>query len=515
MSDPEKNDRYDLCVIGCGPSGFAAAMRAFDMGKHVVIIEKDEIGGAGVKWGALASKTMWELSNDYYIAAKTDRGYRASALHPDYGSVMDTVQRAVKEKQYQMISQIETFSRRRWKGPGSLTLKRGCGAFRSPDSLDILTDGKVDETVVADFFLIASGSKPKEFPGIPFDHKRILSSDSILSLKSFPKRLIIIGAGIVGCEYATIFSNYNRTKVYLVDHAESVIPYEDFDISRFVSSCLENNGVEIFHSAALKDIVKRKDHLDITLDFEDGHSQVVEVDAALISIGREPNLSCLNLQHAGILPDKTGRIVTDDNCMAGRHIYAAGDVTHLPALVNIAEMEGRHAVASMFGKPSKPLSYKDMSTIMFFHPAVAAVGMSEKSCRKKNIPYRAAYYSNAFLPRAIAMRALNGFFKIIATDEDNPKILGMRAAGPQVSGTVMAVSLAMKRSECVSDMLESLYPHPTMSEAMQECMRMLIGTSTFKPFAFPGRLRTWSWHPGKEKDEEIKQSSIETNGGKE
>ena len=489
-------EKYDLCVIGCGPSGFAAAMRAFDMGKHVVIVEESEIGGAGVKWGALASKTMWELSKDYYIAAKTDRGYRASALHPDYGSVMDTVQCAVKEKQYQMISQIETFSRRRWQGPGSLTLKRGCGAFSALNHLDIIVDDKVVETISADFFLIATGSKPRAFPHLPFDHETIVSSDSILGLKAFPKRLIIIGAGIVGCEYATIFSNYNQTKVYLVDHAQSVIPYEDFDISRFVSSCLENNGVEIFHSASLRHIQKRENALDVTLDFEDGHSQVLEVDTALISIGREPNLSCLNLEQVGIVPDASGRIITDDNCRAAEHIYAAGDVTHLPALVNIAEMEGRHAVTCMFGSPSKPLSYRDMSTIMFFQPAVAAVGLSEKACRKKQIPYRAAYYANAFLPRAIAMRALNGFFKIIATDEDSPKILGMRAAGPQVSSTVMAISLAMHRSDSVKDMLESLYPHPTMSEAMQECMRMLIGESTFKPYAFPGRLRTWSWYPG-------------------
>lgn len=499
----ENKKKYDLCVIGCGPSGFASAMRAFDMGKHVAIIEMDEIGGAGVKWGALASKTMWELSKDYYVASKTDRGYRASGLYPDYGSVRDTVLRAVKEKQYQIISQIETFSPRRWKGPGSLTLKRGCASFISPESIEILNNDGTPEIVNADYFLIATGSKPKNFMGIEFDHDRILSSDSILNLKTFPKKMVIIGAGIVGCEYATIFSNFNQSKVYLVDHAESVIPYEDYDISSFVSSCLENNGVEIFHSAVLKDIVKHDHHMDIILDFNDGHSQVVAADAALISIGREPNLSCLNLERAGIIPDKTGRINTDENCRAGKHIYAAGDVTHLPALVNIAEMEGRHAVTSMFGKPLKSLSYKDMSTIMFFQPAVAAVGLSEKSCQKKNIPYRAAYYSNAFLPRAIAMRALNGFIKIIATDEKKPKILGMRAAGPQVSSTVMAISLSMHRSETIHEMLESLYPHPTMSEAMQECMRMLIGESTFKPDAFPGRLRTWSWQPDGKKIEKM------------
>jgi dihydrolipoamide dehydrogenase len=487
--------KYDLCVIGCGISGFSAAMRALDLGKHVCIIEKDEIGGAGVRWGALSSKTMWELSKDYSVASKTDRGYRATGLRPDYGDVRDTVMRAVKEKQYQMFSQIETFSPRRWKGPGSLTLKRGCSEFISEKEVKILCEECPEEVVQADHFIIATGSKPKSFPGIEFDHEQILSSDSILNLKEFPKRLIIIGAGIVGCEYATIFSNFNRTKVYLVDHEKTVIPYEDHDVSKFVSSCLEKNGVEIFHSAVLKDIIKRPGHIDVILDFQDGHSQVVEGDAALISIGRSPNLSCLNLDAVGIIPDITGRIDTNENCLAKKNIYAVGDVTHLPALVNIAEMEARHAVLNMFGHPTRPLSYKDMSTIMFFQPAVAAVGMNEKACQKKKIPYKAAYYANSFLPRAIAMRAVKGFVKILITDEKEPKILGMRGAGPQVSSTVMAVALFMHQSKGIREMLHTLFPHPTMSEAIQECVRMLLGESVYKPHAFPESLKTWSWKP--------------------
>jgi len=222
---------------------------------------------------------------------------------------------------------------------------------------------------------------------------------------------------------------------------------------------------------------------------------VIEADAALISIGREPDLSCLKLENVGIIPDGTGRIDTDENCRATGNIYAAGDVTHLPALVNIAEMEARHAVMSMFGQKTKPLSYKDMSTIMFFQPAVAAVGMNEKSCQKKEIPYRAAYYSNALLPRAIAMHAMSGFVKIIATDEEKPKLLGMRAAGPQVSSTVMAVALFMHQSASLHEMLNTLYPHPTMSEAIQECVRMFLDESVFKPHAFPKELKIWSWKP--------------------
>lgn len=491
----KKSVFYDVCVIGCGPSGFAAAMRALDFGKHVCIVEGDEIGGAGVMYGALASKTMWELAKDYAVAAKVDRGYRASGLQVDYNAVKNTVLAAVKERQYQMLSQVETFSSARFEGPGSLTLKRGWATFNSEKSIAVVDKDGRSETVSASYFIVATGSKPRSISGIEFDHHRILSSDSMLMLKDFPRRLMIIGAGIVGCEYATIFSNFGQTKVYLVDHKETVIPYEDPDISSFVKRCLEDNGVTMCHLAMLKDIRRHTDHIEVVLEFSDGHAKVFEVDAILISIGREPNISCLNLGNAGIVPDKLGYLATNDQCRIKETIYAAGDVTHLPALVNIAEMEARYAVESIFGKAEYRLSYTNMSTIMFFNPAVAAVGWNEQMCRKRNVAYRAAYYPHTLLPRAIAMRAVNGFVKLIVTDEKNPKILGMRAAGPQVSTTVMAIALFMEHTGNINELLKSVYPHPTMSEAIQGCVRLLLGKSKFKPRAFPGELKTWTWQP--------------------
>ncbi len=495
MTTSSSHQPFDLCIIGCGPGGFAAATRALDLGKHVCIVEGDEIGGAGVMWGALGSKTMWELAKDYAIAAKVDRGYRATGLSVDFSAMRTTVMQAVKEKQYQMLSQIETFSRPRWDGPGSLTLKRGWGAFTAPDRLRIdYPDGEGEE-IQARYFLIATGSKPRAFEGIAVDQERILNSDGILGLSRFPKRLMIIGAGIIGCEYATIFSNFGQTKVYLVDHQERIIPYEDEDVSAFVGGCLERNGVKIIHSAILKDIVKRGDHLEVVLDFADGHARVVEVDMVLISIGRDPHLAPLDLDRAGIRPGERGHLDTDDHCKVAESIYAVGDVIRHPALVNIAEMEGRHAVKHMFDRSRWPLNYSNMSTVMFFHPAVAAVGLNEKACQKKKIPYRVAYYSNVLLNRAIAMRALNGFVKILVSDDAAGTILGMRAAGPQVSSTIVSIAHLMDQGKGVADVLKLIYPHPTISESIQECLRLLLGKSLYKPRAFPEEILIRRWDP--------------------
>jgi len=228
---------YDLCVIGCGPGGFAGAMRAVDLAKRVCVIEADQIGGAGVMWGALASKTLWELAKDFDIARKVDRGFRAADLNVDYAAVRASVIAAVEEKQQQLLGQFETFSPRN-RGPdqGNVTFLRGRARFRDPDHVTVaLADGGETE-VSADFFLIATGSRPRPLPGVATDQRRILDSDGVLNLTGFPERLAIIGAGIIGCEYATIFSNFGQTRVALVDHADRVIPYEDEDISAFVTA---------------------------------------------------------------------------------------------------------------------------------------------------------------------------------------------------------------------------------------------------------------------------------------
>ena len=495
-------DIYDLCVIGCGPAGFAAAMRALDFGKHVCIVEGAELGGAGVMWGALASKTMWEIAKDYAIANMQDRGYRASGMSVDYCAVRRTILQAAKEKQYQMLSQIETYSPERWDGPGSLTLKNGWGRFLSNNEVEVSAADGTSERVKAHFFLIATGTRPRSFPNILLDQQRVFNSDGILNLQCFPGRLVIIGAGIIGCEYATIFSNFGQTIVYLVDHAKRVIPYEDEDVSAFVQDNLVRSGVKVIHSAKLRNIRPNADILQVVLDFQDGHSEVIEADAAFISIGRTFDRTGLGLENLGIDTSQAGILVTDENCRVKDNIYAAGDITHHPALVNIAEMEGRYAVKHMFGKKRWPLNYQNMSTVMFFYPAVAAVGLSEKACRRQKIPHRVAYYSNALCSRAIAMRSTHGFVKIIVSDDEQQRILGMRAAGPQVSSTIMSIAHFMDQGKGVLDVLQSIYPHPTITEAIEECLRMLLGKSVFKPHAFPEHLQIRSWSPDIDPDDE-------------
>ncbi len=489
-----KKLKYDVCVIGCGPAGFAAAMRSYDFDNHVCIVEGGHVGGAGISDGALSSKTMWELSKDFSIANRIDRGYRASNISVDYEKVRDNVFSAVREKEYQIRSQIETFLKKEGSSK-SLTLFEGWGKFTSDKTIVVSKHDGESVEIVADNFIIASGSHPRKHPLLEIDGKRIISSDHILKLKKFPREILIVGAGVVGCEFATIFAEFGQTKVHLLDSQERVIPFEDDDVSDYAANMLNDIGVNIYHTALLRSIQKHDNHIDVTLDYKDGHTEVISVETILVSIGRVPTLKKLGLENIGIGITDRGLLETNDQCKVSDNIYAAGDISGHNALVNVAEMEGRFAAKAIENKINFPLRYRNMSTIMFFNPEISAIGLNEKECQDKGIAYKVVVYKHALVSRAIAMRDTGGFFKMIVSDEENPHVLGMRAAGPQSAASIMYIATLMDHNASLGEIMKTVHPHPSMTEGIQECIRILLGKSILKPEAFPHYVSFKSWSP--------------------
>ncbi len=493
-------EKYDIAIIGSGPAGFSAAMRAIDFNKKVCLIEKEELGGAGIYNGALTSKTMWQLSQDFAVAGAINRGYRASGLQVDFREVIKSVRQAAKTKVYQMLSQIESLTQGHY-ADCSMSLKKGHARFLNKNTLEIeLKDGK-KERIHAESIVIATGSRPREYPGIPVDHKRIINSDDVMNLKEFPERMIIVGSGIIGSEFATIFSNFKQTEVHLLDRQHRVIPFEDDDLSDFVSENLKKNGVIIHHTANLRTIRKQEEYLEIVLDYEDGHSKVLEVDIAFMAIGRQPNTDDLGLEKIDVKPNKYGLLKIKKNCKLcdenshTEQIYIAGDISGATQLYSVAEIQGRHAVADLYKETVTPLSYYNMPTLMFFKPEVAAVGMNEKQLQAARIAYKMVYYSNELVNRAIAMRYTKGFVKLMISDDGDERILGMRAAGPQASAFIVSVAHMMNEKNSLDEILKTIHPHPSLTEGIQEALRVFKNKSIFKPYAFPDLIRTKTWHP--------------------
>jgi dihydrolipoamide dehydrogenase len=334
-------------------------------------------------------------------------------------------------------------------------------------------------------------------PNIKVDEKIILTSDGLLDLDDFPKSMVIVGAGVIGCEYATMYSNFGKTKVYIIDRADRILPFEDEDISELISKNLEERGVTIHRNANLKRLEIIDGEVEYEIDGENG-IEIIRVEKALLSIGRIPNVENLNIENAGVEMSKRGVHIGDTDTQTNiPNIYAVGDISgHIP-LVNVGEREARHAVVKIFANfPVKPINYENVSTIMFLNPVVASVGANEKMLREKNIPYRVAKVDYSTIARAITMRQTEGFFKLIVSDDDEMKILGMRAAGYHASSAIQSIALLMYMEKGIDELAHMIHPHPSIVEGVQEAARMLLGKSIYKSAVFRDKLKCYSCRGG-------------------
>jgi len=485
-------EAYDVCVIGGGPSGYAAAMRAVDFGKRVLLIERDRLGGAGVFNGALSSKAMWELSQG---VAGYNRSFGKVAGGPariPYGHVAGEVDAATQERSSLLNEHVRLIQA---AGPTRFTYVRGTGRLSDAHTV-IVQDGLGERPVQAEHVVLATGSRPRSLPTIPVDERTIMTSDGISSLTEFPRSIVILGAGVIGCEFATIFSNFGRTEVHLIDKEPRILPFEDEDVALAIQRNLEESGCLIHRQCKLVSMGVEGGEVVYVLEHADGHQERYTAEKALISVGRVPNVEGLGLETVGVKQSAAGHIVDERTRTSVPNIYAVGDLTADIALVNVGELEGRHAIERMFGSPLRDLNYNNISTIMFLTPETAGVGMNELQARKRGLSYRVASYAFECIPRAVAMRKTQGFFKILVTDDDQMRILGMRALGEHASSAIQAVALLISMDKGIEELAELIHPHPSIIEGIQECVRMLLGKSILKPAAFHERLVCRRYHEG-------------------
>lgn len=476
-------EHYDLIVIGGGPSGYAGAMRALDFNKKVLLIEKKRIGGAGVYDGVLTSKTLWELSQKISSIREMIPEYNVNYL-----DIVTTLKEAVYERKTQMTVHLNLLQKQQ---PDLFSYEKGTASFIDKHNISIKKDDGTFKQVCADYILIATGSRPRYLSHIPIDEKIIMTSDGVKNLVELPESLVVLGAGVIGCEFATIFSNMGKTKVYLIDKADRILPFEDEDVAEVISESLQKQGATIHHGSALKRMQIKNGKVEYELEYKDGKTEIIIVDKALVSVGRVANVENIGLENAGVKLNERGSVWDDDTQTNISNIYVAGDATTDMALVNVGEREARHAVVRMFGPTIKALSYQNISTIMFLNPEVASVGMSEQDCKKKGIAHKVVKLDFSTNARAIAMRKTKGFFKIIVTNDNGMRILGMRVVGEHASSAIQAVAYLIHTNQGIRELADMMHPHPSIIEGVQECLRMLLGKSIYKPSIFKDKLKCY------------------------
>lgn len=477
-------EKYDLVVIGAGPSGYAAAMRALDFKKKTLLIEKDKVGGAGVTDGALSSKTWWELSREVASFHKNLKKFNIEIPEVSYKEIQQEVRSAIQERKSMLEDNM--LQMHKSSHGNLLTFKKGHARLLSQNEVEITSlEGK--QVVWADYIILATGSRPRYLPELPIDEKIVMTSDGIENMEDFPESMVIVGAGVIGCEFATIFSAFGKTKVNLIDKGNRILPFEDEDVVQVVERNMENNGILIHRNSRLINMEIRNGRVEYELEYNDGEKAKFNVEKALVAVGRTPNFEDLWDENLGIGFTKRG--IKDNETQTNiENIYAVGDITADISLVNVGELEGRYAVEKIFGNPARKLVYENISTIMFLHPEVAGVGLNEVSARENGIDYKVVTLDYSCIPRAIAKRNTQGFIKLLVANDDDMKILGLKIIGHHASSAMQAVALLISMDKGIDELAECVHPHPSITEGIQECVRMLLGKSLFKPEALKGKL---------------------------
>ncbi len=448
-------DHYDLVVIGSGPAGEKAAAKAAYFGKRVALVEKEFVyGGAGVHTGTLPSKTLKETA--LYFSGKYEKGlfgvdktFNHQASIKDFMFRKNFIVSSENDEVYQNILRHK------------VDLFNGFAEFRNDHTL-LVTASESATEITADFVLIATGSFPFHPDNIPFDRIRVHDSDTILDLDKFPTSLCIVGAGVIGCEYATIFATMG-TKVFLVNHSEQILPFLDGEISSALIEQMKKAGIEILFNNSVVQIQKDSDEsgpLSVML----ANGEFLTCDMFLYAAGRVANTKLLQCQKAGLQPGKRGVIEVDANYRTSvNNIFAAGDVIGFPSLASVSMDQGRVAVSRMFGINDLPQIDRELPFGIYTIPEVSMIGTTEEQAKKGDLNYCTGRSRYRDMPRGKIMGLEDGFLKVVFLRE-SLQIIGVHIIGQLASELIHYGMMLVHNRLTLTDVIEAVFNYPTLHD---------------------------------------------------
>jgi len=463
MSD---KDTFDLVVIGAGPGGYVAALRAAQLGLRTACVEKDPtLGGTCLNVGCIPSKALLESSSLFAQAGKDfkSHGIGVGEISLDLPAMMKRKDRVVT-----------TLTR----GVAGLLKKAGIEAIEGSASL--VGDGKClvegpegTRTLTARNILIASGSVPIELPSLPFDGKRILDSTTALELSRVPEKLLVVGAGAIGLELGSVWSRLG-TKVTVVEMTDGIASGMDAEMSKLLQKSLKKQGLKFLLETSVQSAEATSTGMSATLQKKDGTTETMDADLILVAVGRRAFADSLGLAAAGVELDERGRIPVDANfCTNVPGVYAIGDVIAGPMLAHKAEEEGVACVELLAGKAGH-VSYETIPAVVYTHPEFASVGMTSEAAAAQGIETNVGVSPFAANGRAKTMGETEGAVKVIA-DARTDRVLGVHIVGPEASALIAEAAVAMEMGASAEDLARSVHAHPTLPEAVKEAALAVDG----------------------------------------
>lgn len=461
--------KYDVIVIGSGPGGYVAAIRASQLGMKTAIIEKyNELGGTCLNVGCIPSKALLD-SSEYF--------HNAAHRFAEHGIDIDTL----KVNMPQMIQRKSKVVDRMNKGVSFLMKKNkidvfnGFGSFVNKTTVKIAKDDGSEEQIEGDKVIIATGSKPTLFPFMNHDKKRVLTSTEALSLTEVPKSMIVIGAGVIGAELGSVYARLG-TEVTFVEFAESMIPTMDSSMGKELLRTLKKNlKVKANFSTKVTKVENKGKEVEVTAEDKKGEIVTFTAEYCLLSIGRRPYTDKLNLEAAGLKTDDRGRISVDEHTLQTEvpNIYAIGDVIRGAMLAHKAEEEGV-LVAEIIAGEKPHINYNLIPGVVYTWPEVASVGQTEEQLKSAGVAYKMGSFPFKALGRAAASGDDDGLVKILA-DKTTDEILGVHIIGARAADMIAEAVTAMEFRASAEDIARISHAHPTYMEAVKEAALAATG----------------------------------------
>ncbi|AKP46699.1 MULTISPECIES: dihydrolipoyl dehydrogenase [Bacillus] len=453
----------DTIVIGAGPGGYVAAIRAAQLGQKVTIVEKEHVGGVCLNVGCIPSKALISASHRYHDALHSDSlGIKAENVTVDFSKVQSWKGSVVKK----LTGGVSTLLK-----ANKVEIVKGEVYFVDAHTVRVM-DEKSAQTYTFKNAIIATGSRPIEIPAFKFS-KRVLNSTGALALEEVPEKLVVIGGGYIGTELGNAFANFG-TKVTILEGGDEILPNFEKQMSSIVKRNLKKKGAEIFTNALAKGVEEKEDGVVVTYEVK-GEEKTIEADYVLVTVGRRPNTDELGLEQVGIELTEKGLIKIDKQCRTNvPNIYAIGDIVPGPQLAHKASYEGKIAAAAIAGQPDE-IDYLAIPAVVFSDPELATVGYTEQQAKDEGIEIVAAKFPFAANGRALSLDSTDGFLKLITRKEDG-LVIGAQIAGPGASDMIAELGLAIEAGVTAEDIAMTIHAHPTLGEITMEAAEVALGT---------------------------------------
>ena len=459
---PEK--QFDVVVVGGGPGGYTAAIRAAQLGMATGIIERDRLGGICLNWGCIPTKALLKNAEILRTFQKAEEwGITYENLQFDFGKIIrrsrGIADRVAKGVEYLMKkNKIDHM-------PGHATLL-------GKNGIEIKSEGKPTEKVSAKHIILATGARSRTLPGVAIDRKRVITSTEAMNLPERPKSMVIVGAGAIGIEFA-YFYNALGTSVTVVEMMPGILPIEDWELTKLLESSLKKQGITILTDTKVESVKLSANDVTVIVSSHEGKKEL-KADVALMAIGVQGNVESLGLEAMGVRVER-GHIVVDKDYKTNvPGIYAIGDVIGAPWLAHVASAEGIHCVEAIAGKNPEPIDYSAIPGCTYCQPQVASVGLTEEKARAEGHELKIGRFPFRPLGKAVAIGETEGMVKLIF-DAKYGELLGAHILGSEATEMIAELVVAKKLEATAERLYHAVHAHPTLSEAVMEAAAAAYG----------------------------------------